>query len=516
MNNYSEIDNKQSTKRIASNTIVLFARMIVLMFINLYTVRIAIKALGLVDYGLFNTIAGVVTTSAFIAGILTLSIQRFYSVALGRHNEEELQNVYSASINIALCFGVVIIVLFETIGLWFINTKLNIPVDRVEVIQWVFQFSLITFLCSFIQIPFTSLIFAYEKMGVYAILSTMECIGKLVLTYCAIITSIDHLFFYSGSLLFVAIIVLISYFLITKLKFKNIRYKKVSDNSIYKQLLSFSGWTIFGSLANTSMIQGGIILINVYFGPIINAAFGVALQINTAVNALINSMIVPFRPAMQKKYAEGDFLYVSQLFTMSNKFIFYVLTMVSIPLYIKMKWILSCWLGFTNEKTVLFCQLMLIYLIVISMHNPITIIIHATGKIRNYHLLTETFTILSLPLSWTFYGMGLPPESLFAAMLLVCTLAHIARVYCIKKTFALFSIKSYLCEFLLPALLLSVSSYMVFMKLDEAVSEYWLNLPIVFLGAPSFMCILGYIIGLSKNERCFIKQFVKSIIKKNV
>ena len=159
---------------------------------------------------------------------------------------------------------------------------------------------------------------------------------------------------------------------------------------------------------------------------------------------------------------------------------------------------------------------MLIYLIVISMHNPITIIIHATGKIRNYHLLTETFTILSLPLSWTFYGMGLPPESLFAAMLLVCTLAHIARVYCIKKTFALFSIKSYLCEFLLPALLLSVSSYMVFMKLDEAVSEYWLNLAIVFLGVPSFMCILCYIIGLSKNERCFIKQFVKSIIKKNV
>ena len=163
MNTNSKVDNTQSTKRIASNTIVLFARMVVLMFVNLYTVRLIIKALGLVDYGLFNTIAGVITTSAFISGVLTLSIQRFYSMALGRQDKEELKKIYSASINIALCVCVIIIALFETIGLWFVNSQLNIPADRMEAIQWVYQFSLITFLCSFIQIPFTSLVFAYVK-----------------------------------------------------------------------------------------------------------------------------------------------------------------------------------------------------------------------------------------------------------------------------------------------------------------------------------------------------------------
>ena len=516
MNINSKVDNSQSTRRIASNTIVLFARMLVLMFVNLYTARLIIKALGLVDYGLFNTIAGVITTSAFISGVLTLSIQRFYSVALGRQDKGELKKVYSASINIALCVCVIIIALFETVGLWFVNSQLNIPTDRMEAVLWVYQFSLITFLCSFIQIPFTSLVFAYEKMGVYALVSTLESLGKLAFAYVTIQIGFDHLCFYSGTLLFVALLVLSTYVVLSHILFKDVRYSNIKDKSIYKQLLSFSGWTIFGSIANTSMIQGGIILINIFFGPIINAAFGVALQINNAVSALVNSMIVPFRPAIQKKYAEGDQEYVSQLFTMSNKFIYYVLTAVSIPLFIKMKWILTCWLGFANDVTVLFCQLMLVYLIVISMHNPITIIIHATGKIRNYHLLTESFTALSLPITWLFYKIGLPSESLFLSMLMVCIRAHIVRIYCIRKVFAYFSLRQYMWEFLIPALIVSIVSYAIFAFLNGFISNQWINLASVLLGAPLCMAILGYMLGLSSNERQLIKKFLTSTVFKHV
>ena len=223
MNTNSKVDNTQSTKRIASNTIVLFARMVVLMFVNLYTVRLIIKALGLVDYGLFNTIAGVITTSAFISGVLTLSIQRFYSVALGKQDKGELKKVYSASINIELILCIIIITIFETVGLWFVNTQLNIPADRMEAVLWVYQFSLITFLCSFIQIPFLSLIFAYEKIGVYALVSTLESLGKLVLTYVTILIGMDHLCFYSGSLLFVALFVLTTYVVLSHLLFKDLK-----------------------------------------------------------------------------------------------------------------------------------------------------------------------------------------------------------------------------------------------------------------------------------------------------
>lgn len=324
MNTNSKVDNTQSTKRIASNTIVLFARMVVLMFVNLYTVRLIIKALGLVDYGLFNTIAGVITTSAFISGVLTLSIQRFYSVALGKQDKGELKKVYSASINIELILCIIIITIFETVGLWFVNTQLNIPADRMEAVQWVYQFSLITFLCSFIQIPFLSLIFAYEKIGVYALVSTLESLGKLVLTYVTILIGMDHLCFYSGSLLFVALFVLTTYVVLSHLLFKDLKYTKIKDKSIYKNLLSFSGWTILGSIANTSMFQGGIILINIFFGPIINAAFGVALQINNAVTALVNSMIVPFRPAMQKNTQKAIWnMYANCLRCPINSFIMY-------------------------------------------------------------------------------------------------------------------------------------------------------------------------------------------------
>lgn len=194
----------------------------------------------------------------------------------------------------------------------------------MEAIQWVYQFSLITFLCSFIQIPFTSLVFAYEKIGVYALVSTLESLGKLAFTYVTIQIGLDHLCFYSGSLLFVALLVLSSYFVLSHVLFKDVRYSTIKDKSIYKRLLFFSGWTIFGSIANTSMIQGGIILVNIFFSPIINAALGVALQINNAVSALVNSMIVPFRPAMQKNTQRAIMnMSVNYLRCPTNSFIMY-------------------------------------------------------------------------------------------------------------------------------------------------------------------------------------------------
>lgn len=511
MSNNSVSTNKnQKSKRIAANTIILFARMLVLMVINLYSVKFILKGLGIIDYGIFTTVAGVITTSGFIGGVLTLATQRFYSTALGKKDTEELKNIYTSSINIAVSICIIILVIFETIGIWFINNKLNIPETRIVAANITYQYSLLTFLCSFLQIPFASLIFAYERINIYAIISTFECIGKLLIAIGAIYIHSDHLTFYGAGLMYVAILILSAYVISTRKMFKNIKYRKSTNKKLYKSILSFSGWTIFGSFANTCMIQGGIILINLFFGPLLNAAFGIALQINNAVMALVNSMIVPFRPAMQKSYAEEDYNYVNILFNFANKFMYYILLVVALPLYINMKWILNIWLGNTTYDTIVFCRYILVYIIIMAMHNPITIIVHASGNIRNYHLSTESLTLMSLPLTWLFFKFNQPCYYIFIAMIITVLLAHFARIYNLKMLFPYFSLREYIYGFVIRATIISIISFVIAEKLQNITNNTYINLVISFIESPIAITVLVYCIGIHSKERELLKKTIGS------
>lgn len=508
------MQEKNETKHIAINTVILFARMLILMIINLYSVKFILKGLGIVDYGIFTTVAGVVTTSGFIGGVLTLAIQRFYSTALGKNDITELKKVFSASINIVIVLSIVVFILFETIGLWFVEYKLNVPIERKDATTMLYHVSLVSFLCSFLQIPFASLLFSYEKIQTYAIISTLECIGKFCIAITTLYISIDHLVYYGTGLMLVAFFILFSYIINVYKNFKQVKYLRTKDKSLYKQILSFSGWSVFGSIANTSMMQGGIILINLYFGPVINAAFGIALQINNAMMALINSMIVPFRPAMQKCYAEGNYRYVNTLFNMVNKVMYYILLMVTVPLCIEMKWVLQLWLGHVTEDTVLFCQLILVYIVIIAMQNPITIIIHATGKIRNYHLTTESITLLSLPLTWLFYNLGLPSYYIFISMITVVFGAHLIRLYNIKKQFEFFSLREYTIGFATCAMFITLCVTMLLLQMRSIFTSHIIGVCSLSLASPLLIGTLVYIIGINSNERKVVKKTITSYYTK--
>ena len=513
MNTNAEQETYSKSKRIASNTILLFIRMFVLTIINLYAVRLVLKGLGEENYGIYNAVAGVVTSTSFISSVLALSVQRFYSIALGENDSRKLNDIFSASINIVIVITIIILLIFETIGVWFINTQMTIPAERMPATLLLFQFSMFAFAFSIIQIPYTATIFAHENMGIYALISTVECVGRLVVAFMIGRALFDNLAFYGSGLFIVAFVVLFLYIVIGRKKYCECHYHRVRKSKLYIQLLSFSGWTTFGSVANTAMIQGGTILLNVFFGPIANVAFGIALQINNAFTALANSMALSFRPAMIKAYAEDKFDYVNQLFSVSNKLLLYVLIAIAAPIASEMRTILRIWLGYVNDNTLLFSQLMIVYIICVSMHNPITIIIHASGNIKGYHLKVESLILLCMPLAWLLFSIGMPSYSILYVMIGVCVVAHFVRLLCLRHCYKTFSIRHYFTSLILPATAIvafgTVLTYILHSNIENAV----FRLIVVGILSPLIIFLLAYFIGITKQEREILKSYIISCLK---
>lgn len=504
-------DNNKA-KSIASNTILLFLRMFILTLVNLYAVRLVLKGLGTEDYGIFTTIAGVVTTAAVFNSVLALAIQRFFSYAQGLHDDGKLKAIYSCSINIILILVIALFFILESVGLWVVHTQLIIPVERMDAALIIYQLSIAMLTCSFLQIPFMSAVFAHEDMGVYTIISTIECLLKLVAAIVIGYALIDHLQLYVFGLFCTAIIVLILYIVTARRRYQECHYTRVHDHKLYQQLLSFSGWSLFGSLANTGLIQGNTLLLNVFFGPVITAAFGISMQIYNAFAALCNSIVLAFRPPMIKAYAEKRIDYLNQLFYASNKFLVFILIAISVPLIALMDTILNLWLDEVTPDTITFARLTIVYICVISMHNPITIIVQATGKIRNYHLFVESFTLLCLPVSWFMFYMGFSQSFVFVSMIGTCACAHLIRITILKQQITEFSVVRYFKSVILPAfivcLLTTGTAYFVMANTNKGFIQ------ILLLGFIPFSTTLfsAMIVGFDSHEREFLLTMVKKSI----
>lgn len=506
-------DNATKSKRIASNTLVLFVRMIVVLLINLYAVRLVLQSLGEEDFGIFNAIAGVVLTSAFITTTLAVSFQRFYSYALGTKSEQQLSDIFSASINIVLLLSLVILILFETIGFWFIQTQMTIPEDRLATALWIFQFSLVAFVFSIIQLPFTAAIFSHEDMGLYASISLLECFGKLFIAYIISFISADGLFFYGLGLLGVALTVFLLYAVIGRTHYPECRYKKVREKNLHKDIISFSGWTMYGTMAGIAIIQGNTILLNISFGPVANAAYGIANQIYNAAHTLCNSVVLAFRPAMVKSFAEQNKQYLMRLFDMSNKAIYYLMLCVSLPLIAEMETIFNWWLPIIPNESVLFAQLFLIYMTAISMSNPITTLIQANGQVRNYYLFVDSITLFTLPVTWLLFRQGLPAYTAFMSMIIICIIAHFVRLIYLKHFFPDYSISRYFLGFIFPAAVITlISSLFTFFLCQINTIELAKFFAVVIL-SPLCTLILVFLIGIKRDERqsliVFIHHFAK-------
>lgn len=503
-----------NTRRITKNSLVLFVRMFVLMIINLYVVRVLMNRLGVEDFGIFNAVAGVVLTLSCVSSVLLVSTQRFYSYAQGKGNEKEISRIFSTSVNINVGLSLVVVLVFEILGMWFLNNHMQIPADRIAVANWLFQFSLFSFVGSILQIPFSSMIIANEDMHWYAIISTVECLLKLVVALLIGTVAIDRLQFYGGGLLLVAVIVLIMYAVRAVTKYEECRYKKVNDKTYYGRLLSFSGWTFFGSIANVGLIQGNAILLNIFFGPIINACFGVAMQIYNAFMSLCNSVIVALRPSMIRAYAEGNHNYLQTLFSTANKGLYYALLMVGLPVFVQMPLILNTWLGNNDVRMVAFGRLIMVYIVIIALNNPITIIMQAMGRVREYHLLVESITLLSLPLSYVMFRYTDNPDSVFFSMITLAVAAHIVRVICLKRYYSNFSVGGYMIDFLFKALIVTAIVAMTEYVVSDICDNVWLNFIVSVLFSAVSVPLLAYSVGMNRNEKTALVKHITHFIRR--
>lgn len=488
--------------------------MFLITIINLYAVRLILKGLGVIDYGIYNAVAGVVTTTSFISSILELSIQRFYSVSLGQNDNEKLRKIFSISLRAAMILSIIILIIFETVGLWFISSKLNIPEIRVRATYYCFHFSLIAFLFSLLQIPYSAAIFSHENMNAYAAISSCDCVLKLIVAILLGCFTIDNLIFYSLALLAVAFITFLNYFLYGRKKYTECRYTKVNDKALTKSILSFSGWTMFGSISKVGMIQGSTIILNIFFGPVTNAAFAISIQISNAFNALCNSMVLAVRPSMIKAYSNGSNDYLYKTFKLCNKFLLYILLVVSLPMVFNMETILQVWLHEATRETVLFAQLTIIYIIILAMNNPITIIIQASGNIKKYFVSVESISILCVPIAYVAFLLGCTSLWIFYSMIGICIIAHIVRLFCLKKEFPLFKYKDYILGLCLPAMASIILGIGTEICIDILFKYPYEHLIVSFILLPCVIVGCSYFIGLTIEERKVFKNIASTYMNK--
>lgn len=503
-------DNSSSTRRIAKNTSLLYLRMMVVMIINLYVVRHALNALGVQDYGINNVVTGVITMLISFSSVISTATQRYYTYSMGENNFKRLRDIFSASINIFAFLSLIVFILGETIGLWFVNTQLVIPAERMNAANLIYQFSIFSFIFTLLQVPYSAAVMAHEDMGIFAKISIAESLLKLMAVLIIYVISTDGLIIYGAALFLISALVLISYVLIGKHKYAECLYQKSTEKTLYRELLSFSGWSLFGSLAGIGMAQVNTILVNIFFGPLVNAARAISFQFSMAVSSFSGSFLMAIRTPIIKSYAEGSYLYLNKIFNLSNKFIFYGLVMIFLPLMFEMDTVLILWLKTSDPQTVLFSRLILVYALIMSLNNPISIIIQATGHVKEYHVAVETFTLLCVPATYILFKFGYPAYYTYIVMIIAAVASHVVRLICLKKYFRSFSYSEYFMSFLLPAIAITlISSSFVFLIHRSIVNISQRLFAVSFF---SIACVLLFalIIGLSKFEKDAMKQFLTS------
>lgn len=495
-----------NSKRIAKNTTLLYIRMLVVMIINLYAVRLVLNALGVEDYGIYSVIAGVITMLYSVSSVLSSATQRFYSYSIGENTFEHLREIFSTSLYIYVVLSFIVLLIGETVGLWFINTQLVIPDDRIIAANWIYQFSIFSFIATIMQVPYSSAMIAHEDMGLFSIISTSETVLKLLSVFLIFIIPIDRLVVYGAMLFIISLIVLISYILVARDKYTECTYKKPTEKQLFRELISFSGWSFFGSLASVGMSQVNTIFVNIFFGPIVNAARAISFQFNMALTSFVNSFILAVRTPMIKSYAEESYLYLNKIFNISNKFIFYFLLMICLPLISEMDTVLSLWLTTNDEQTVLFSRLMVIYTLIMALNNPISIIIHATGHVKEYHLSVEIFTLLCMPITYVFFKLGFPAYSTYIIMIIAAVLAHTVRLICLKKFYKPFSYLEYIKTFVIPALVITTTVFFIVIFVHLNIDNMFVRLIAVTFASIISIMILAYLLGLSKAEKGLLFQ----------
>ena len=494
--------------RIAKNTMVLYVRMLFSLCVSLYTSRIILQVLGVEDFGIYSVVGGIITLFCFVNGGLINATQRYITFELGVGDKLKLSQVFCSAIQIHALLSIVIFILGESIGLYFLYEKMVIPPERLRAAMVVYQCSIVATIVNLMSVPYNADIVAHEKMSAFAYISIVEVVLKLVIVYLLLVLPGDNLINYAAMMLIVQLSIRIIYGAYCKRHFEETIYHHCVNKQIIKEMASFAGWSFWGNMAGILYTQGINMLLNVFFGPIVNAARGIAVQVQGVVQQFVSNFQMALNPQITKSYAVGDLTNMHKLMFRSAKFSFFLLYLLTLPILFETNFILSLWLSNVPNDTVVFTKLILMISLIYTTANPCVIANQATGKVKKYQSIVGGVLLLVLPFSYVALLFGAPAYSVFIIHFVVESLAQFFRMYLLEGLIKL-PVKEYFKNIYAPIAATVLSSlvipFLLYINMEQGVLRFVCTTAISILSA-SFGI---FTIGLTTNERSLILSQIK-------
>ena len=480
--------------------------------VNLYAVRVIWQVLGIDDYGIYNVVAGIVMMFSFINSGMVASSQRFISFELGRRDFEKLNKVFSISLTVHALIAILVLILAETIGVWFLNSELNIPDDRMNAANWIYQFSILSFMVTIISVPYNACIVAHEHMKAYGYFGILEVVLKLVIVFLLMVIPGDKLIVYGLLLLAVSVLMRIIYGIYCAKNFQECHYSNTKDFSLIKEMFSFAGWSFVGNMGFSVRDQGINFILNMFFNVAVNAAKGIANNVATVISGFALNFQMAMNPQITKRYAAGEIDSMLSLIYSGCKYSCFLLLIFVIPIGIGAEPILKLWLGDVAPYTVGFLQLMLVMATVDSMVSPITTALQATGKIKKFQIIISLIMISTLVFSWIWLKFQTVPYVVMYVCIAISAVALVTRLRLLHELVAV-SYRKFLKNAILPSVAVTAVSLTLGLFIYQYFSTDFLGL--VAFGAISCMITALAIcfLGLSSKERNFVKNMVAARLK---
>lgn len=495
-------DTSSANKRIAKNTLVLYVRMLFTMGISLFTSRVILQTLGVEDYGISSVVGGVISMFTFINAAMVSSTQRYLNFELVRGDANQLRSVFSTSLQIHALIALAIIVLSETVGLWFLNEKLVIPEARMTAAMWVYQCSILSCAVSIMSTPYNAVIVAHEKMSAFAYISILDVSLKLLVVYLLVVLPFDKLIILAILNLLVQLFIRYIYTLYCHRHFPESYFQFRFNKTLFKEMFGFAGWSFWGNLAAILYTQGLNMMLNIFFGPIVNAARGIAVQVQSAVQQFVGGFQTALNPQITKNYASNNLPQMHSLMFRSARFSFLLLFFLSLPVLMETNFILTLWLKTVPDDAVIFTQIMICISLIYTTANPCVIANQATGKVKIYQMVVGGILLLILPISYVVLKLGAPAYSVFIVHFCIESLAQFSRMYMLRKLIHL-PLWQYMKNIYIPIISTVAIAIILPLVVRMQFAEGWLRLLAV-----GFTCVLSvgassYFIGFTKQERVF-------------
>ena len=489
-------DTTSNNKRIAKNTIMLYIRMFISMVVGLYTSRVVLATLGVEDYGIYGVVGGVVAMMGFLNASMSGATSRFLTFELGRGDKDRLAKTFSSALIVHIGIAIVVLILAETVGLWFLSNKLNIPAERMQAAHWVYQLSILSAMFGITQVPYNAAIIAHEKMDVYAYVEILNVSLKLLIVYLLCIGNFDKLILYASLMLAVSILIMMVYRIYAIRQFPAAHFHWIWDKTYLRPLLSFSGWDLYGNACVIARQQGTNFLINIFYGVVFNAASGIATTVQGTISGLAFNIILAFRPQIIKQYAKGNVEDMSKLVGNAVCFTTILFGCMSIPLILETHYIMKAWLGVIPEKSEIFCQILLIASFLGLLNNIWNTCIHATGKIKEISIFSGTFFLISLPIIYVVFQFKAPVESAYLVFILSIVFVNVSNLLIIKKKIPKLKLNFVFLNYI-KVIIVLMASYYITSLFKAQMQETFIRLLVdcficwIIVFASSFIFILN-------------------------